>query len=359
MSKLKVLTVLGARPQFVKAAVVSQAFLDTGAVEEIIVHTGQHFDRAMSDVFFEQMRIPAPSLNLGIGGGSHGQNTGKMLMALEEAMLECRPDAVLVYGDTDSTMAGALSSAKLTIPVVHVEAGLRSYNRAMPEEINRIVTDHVSDLLLTPSGTATANLRNEGIEEGKIAFTGDVMFDAVLTFSEVAAKSGTLLQDLGLVPGEFILATIHRKENVDHTERLGAILAGLAASPLPIVLPIHPRTRNQLAASGIELPANFRAIEPVGYLEMLQLTSGAVMVATDSGGLQKEAWFLGRPCLVLRDETEWIELVEAGGVRLAGADSAAIAANLDFALPAGRRPDIYGDGTAARRVAKAIVGAFG
>lgn len=351
----RILTVVGARPQFVKAAVVSRALAATSRVDEIMVHTGQHFDANMSDIFFEEMKIPVPSHNLGIGGGTHGVNTGRMLEQIERLLLSENPDMVLVFGDTDSTLAAALAAAKLMVPIAHVEAGLRSFNRAMPEEINRVLTDHVSDLLFSPSDVSVSNLVREGIASSKIHCTGDVMLDAVEMFAPVAARKSTILEDLGLERGDYALCTIHRKENTDSLNRLQSIFAGLADSGTQIVLPLHPRTRNVLAANDIRIADNIRIIDPVGYLDMLALQEGARLVGTDSGGVQKEAFFLGVPCITFRDETEWVELVEIGANRLVGADREAIAANLLANLPLVSRQPIYGDGSASRIIADKIV----
>lgn len=309
MHKRKVLTVVGARPQFVKASVVSRALTARGnVVQETIVHTGQHFDANMSDVFFDELEIPRPHLNLGIGGGTHGQNTGRMLEAIESVILELHPDFVLVYGDTDSTLAASLCAAKLHVPVAHVEAGLRSNNRRMPEEINRVLTDHVSNLLFTPTSTATENLAREGVRMDLVHQVGDVMPDAA-KFYRARAR-----QPPGVGPaGGFVLATIHRAENTDDSARLGSIMGALGevAAQVPVVMPLHPRTRKCIDRLGIPLGA-VQAIDPVGYLEMVWLLANCSLVVTDSGGLQKEAFFFSKPCVTTRDETEWTELVDLG-----------------------------------------------
>lgn len=352
---IRILTVVGARPQFVKAAVVSRALAATGAVEEIMVHTGQHFDANMSDIFFEEMKIPSPRYNLAIGGGTHGANTGRMLEKIEQLLFDEKPDLVLVFGDTDSTLAAALAAAKLMIPIAHVEAGLRSFNRAMPEEVNRVLTDHLSALLFSPSDVSVANLRSEGISEDKIMCTGDVMFDAVDMFAPVAARKSTILQELQLARDSYVLCTIHRKENTDALDRLQSIFNGLSQSAIPIILPLHPRTRNALGNNGILVGQNIRIIDPVGYLDMLALQNGARAIGTDSGGVQKEAFFMGVPCITFRDETEWVELVEIGANRLVGADSAAIVASLIADLPPVRKQAIYGEGKASDTIARFIV----
>lgn len=360
-SMLHVVTVVGARPQFVKAAVVSRAMKAMSErVRETIVHTGQHYDHGMSDVFFEELDIPRPDHHLGIGGGTHGQNTGRMIEAIESVLMAERPDRVLVYGDTDSTLAGALAAVKLHLPVAHVEAGLRSFNRRMPEEINRVVTDHVSSLLLTPTNLATANLVREGISGPGVIQVGDVMFDAAIYYREKAGAASRILDVLELAGKGYVLATIHRAENTDNSARMNGILAGLAKCPLPVVLPVHPRTASRLKAASIELPANVRAIAPVGYLDMVQLERHASMIATDSGGVQKEAFFHGVPCVTLREETEWVELVELEANCLVGTDADRIESRLSRAgverlsqeaLEA--RP--YGAGDAGKRVAESLL----
>jgi len=311
----KILTVVGARPQFIKAAPVSQA-LAREELFEILVHTGQHFDVTMSDIFFKELNIPAPAHSLEVNSLGHGAMTGRMLEKLEETMLAEKLGMVLVYGDTNSTMAGALAAAKLHIPVAHVEAGLRSFNRQMPEEINRIVTDHLSTLLFCPTQTAVRNLAAEGIINGVYA-VGDVMYDMTLAASTRAEQQSTILETLGLQPRSYAVSTIHRAENTDNLERFGKIKAWLenAAQQIPIVMPLHPRTR-KLMAGGTHAPAGVRLIDPLGYLDMTRLVHHAAAVFTDSGGLQKEAYFHRVPCVTLRDETEWVETIEAGWNRL-------------------------------------------
>lgn len=343
---MKCLTIIGARPQFVKAAVVSRAFAKAGGIEEVIVHTGQHYDGNMSDVFFTEMSIPEPKYNLGVCGLSHGAMTGRMMEQIEAVMLQERPDWVLVYGDTDSTLAGALAASKLHIRLAHVEAGLRSFNMQMPEEINRILTDRVSNLLFCPTQTAIDNLRREGYDniDTQIVRTGDVMYDAALFYSSSARPPQTEL------PEHFILCTLHRAENTDTPEVLAALMQGLetvSAKHLPVVLPLHPRTRAKLEAMGYNRAASpIRFIEPVGYFEMVWLLQHCSLVMTDSGGVQKEAFFFRRPCVTLRNETEWVELVAGGYNRLAGscpdeitaAAEAMLAARPDYSVP------LYGDG---------------
>jgi UDP-GlcNAc3NAcA epimerase len=356
---LKVLTVIGARPQFIKAAPVSRA-LAKASIEEVLVHTGQHFDAAMSDIFFSEMEIAAPKHHFGIGGLSHGAMTGRMLEAMDGVLALERPDAVLVYGDTNSTLAGALAAVKLHVPVAHVEAGLRSFNMQMPEEINRRLTDHVSSLLLVPNDTAVENLRREGITEG-VHRVGDVMYDASLLFLEPARRHARVLETLGLRPGEFVLATVHRAENTDVVERLENIFAAFAelAKEVRVVVPLHPRTRKILASCGWKAPPGLDVVDPVGFLDMLMLERSARLIATDSGGVQKEAYFYGVPCVTLRDETEWVELVRVGANRLAPpTERAALLAALREGVRRGPlddgRPQLYGDGHASERIAKIL-----
>ena len=341
---MKVLTIIGARPQFIKAAVVSRAFKEHRPdVQEIIVHTGQHYDANMSDVFFDELEIPKPDYNIGIGGGTHGQNTGRMIEKLEGLMMEVQPQWVLVYGDTDSTLAGALAAAKLHIPVAHVEAGLRSFNRRMPEEINRVLTDHIAEILFAPTETGRQNLLNEGITEEKVKLVGDVMYDASLFYKEKARKP-QLPADLNVKGGDFVLCTIHRAENTDDPQRLKNIFQGLGDSGETIIFPLHPRTRVKIADYGIAIPENVWVIDPVGYLEMVWLEANCRLVATDSGGVQKEAYFFGKPCVTMRDETEWVELVEAGWNRLVGADARAIVEAITESTTGQSNQALYGNG---------------
>ena len=350
---MKVLTVLGARPQFIKAAPVSRVLRQ--AHEEFLVHTGQHYDDAMSDLFFRQLAIPRPDVNLGIGSGGHGAQTGAMLAGIEAIALEQKPDRLLVYGDTNSTLAGALAGAKLHIPIAHVEAGLRSYDRRMPEEINRVVADHLSDLLLCPTETAVANLAREGITEG-VKVVGDVMLDAFRDNLDRARTTCTVLADLGLQRNEYQLLTAHRAENVDEPEVLARILRGAGDSGRMVLFPTHPRTRKTMHDAGLQAAPNVRLIEPVGYLEMLVLEDGAEAIVTDSGGVQKEAYFAGRPCITLRERTEWTETVEAGWNVLVGTDPEAIAHAMRIFRPHGPRPDLFGDAHAASRIVDCLAG---
>lgn len=342
------MTVLGARPQFVKAAAVSRAFVEHRPdVREVIVHTGQHYDANMSKVFFEELGIPEPQFNLGVGGGTHGQNTGRMLEKLEELVFRERPDWMLVFGDTDSTLAGALVAAKAHVPLAHVEAGLRSFNRRMPEEINRILTDHVAELLFAPTGTAKENLLREGIDVAKIHVFGDVMYDAAL-FYKARARPPAWFAGMGLAPDGFALCTMHRAENIDNDANLRGILEGLASSPMPVLLPLHPRTRKTTQEQDLAWPANVHVVDPVTYLEMIWLEANCRFILTDSGGVQKEAFIHGKPCITLRNETEWVELVDCGWNRLAGNDGRKIAEIIASTSMPASKPDLYGRGDAAR-----------
>ena len=360
----KILTVLGARPQFIKASVVSHAIAQTDGLSEVLVHTGQHFDANMSDVFFAELGMAKPDYFLDIHGGSHGAMTGRMLEAVEQVMLKERPDIVLVYGDTNSTLAGALAAAKLHIPVAHVEAGLRSFNMAMPEEINRILTDRISRWLFTPTHTASQNLRREGAAPEHIIEVGDVMYDVALHHGARVQAGTGLMARLGLQEKGYVLATIHRAENTDHPQRLAAIVDALTATArsLPVVWPLHPRTRAVLQQAG-RLDALAKAvhlIDPVGYLDMVQLEKFAALIATDSGGVQKEAFFYRVPCVTLRDETEWVELVDAGWNRLVPPITASnIVGAITEALGGkGRDAQPYGQGNAARLIVGVLRGSL-
>lgn len=357
---MKVLTVVGARPQFIKAAVVSRALRGAPGTVEVLAHTGQHYDERMSQVFFDELDIPAPDYNLGIGSGPHGAQTGRMLEELERVMLAERPDWVLVYGDTNSTLAGALAAAKLHLPVAHVEAGLRSFNRSMPEEINRVLADHLAGLLFAPTDAAVRNLAREGIEGERVLKTGDVMYDAALYYAAKAERSSDVLARLGLAPGAYILATIHRAENTDDPARLERIVRALAelAADETVVLPLHPRTRGAVERLGLlaQLEKSAGIVEPLGYLDMTMMEKHARAIVTDSGGVQKEAYFHRVPCVTLRDETEWVELVETGWNRLCpplpGADIAA--AVRAAAGSQGSAQELYGSGSAADEIAAAL-----
>jgi UDP-GlcNAc3NAcA epimerase len=325
-------------------------------LSEYLVHTGQHYDDNMSEVFFRQLRIPAPIIDLGVGSGSHGQQTGAMLAALEQVLLERRPDRVLVYGDTNSTLAGALAAAKLHIPVAHVEAGLRSFNRAMPEEINRILTDHLSDLLLCPTPAAVANLAAEGIHDG-VHQVGDVMLDASLYYRNLIEESQEQIRLPVGLPDDFYLLTLHRAENTDEPARLRAVVDALnSLSGFPGVFPMHPRTRKALAGQGLRLASHILAIEPVGFLEMLALESRCRFIVTDSGGMQKEACFLSKPCITLRDQTEWVETVQTGWNTLVGADPQKIRRAFERVRAPAKLPDFYGDGDAGSKILSLLLG---
>jgi UDP-N-acetylglucosamine 2-epimerase (non-hydrolysing) len=322
----------------------------------VLVHTGQHYDAELSDVFFEELGIPEPDHHLGVGSGTHATQTARIMARLGPIVDREAPDALLVYGDTNSTLAAAMVGAKRDCAVVHVEAGLRSFDRGMPEEVNRVVTDHVADLLLSPTAAGLSNLADEGLED-RTRVTGDVMYDALLMARERATEETTVLDDLGLTPGEYVLATVHRARNTDDPARLAAILDGLGAVPDPVVLPLHPRTEAALREHDLWATANDRLeiIDPVGYLPFVRLLDGTRRVATDSGGVQKEAFFLDTPCVTLREETEWVETVDAGWNELVGADADAIRVALTRDWPLGEKPAPYGDGDAATAVVEAIV----
>jgi UDP-GlcNAc3NAcA epimerase len=353
--KMKILTIIGARPQFIKAATVSRIIQQRADISEILVHTGQHYDDNMSEVFFQEMEIPKPDYHLGIGSGNHGSQTGQMLEAIEQVLLKEKPDWVLVYGDTNSTLAGALAAVKLHIKVAHVEAGLRSFNRQMPEEINRVLTDHAADLLFAPTEIAVGNLRREGIAETKIRLVGDVMYDAALYYSVKAEQDSQILEQLRLKENSYILATIHRAENTDNPARLKAIFDGLeqVAQQIPIILPLHPRTREALKRHE-QTTKNLQLIEPVGYLDMVMLEKHAKLIATDSGGVQKEAFFYQVPCVTLRDETEWVELLKLGANALCSPTEVVevVLSNLDKVVDSD--VGVYGDGKAALGVVGGI-----
>lgn len=356
----KIVTVIGARPQFIKASVVSHALAAQGGLHEVLVHTGQHFDVNMSDVFFAELGMAPPAHQLAIHGGRHGAMTGQMLAAVEQVLVDESPDAVLVYGDTNSTLAGALAAVKLHIPVAHVEAGLRSFNLAMPEEVNRLLTDRISRWLFTPTDAARAHLLHEGTASERIVAVGDVMYDVALHHGARTGAEGGALERLDLAPGGYALATVHRAENTDAASRLAVVVRALSmlAATLPVVWPLHPRTRLVLQQQGMlaALPAALHVVEPVGYLDMVQLEKHAALVATDSGGVQKEAFFHRVPCVTLRDETEWVELLDAGWNRLAPPhDAAAVAAALHAAIGTrGREVQPYGRGDAATRIAERL-----
>ena len=357
---MKVLTVIGARPQFIKSAVVSKAFLDRG-INEFLVHTGQHFDENMSKVFFDEMGINKPDAFLGISGGSHGAMTGEMLMRIEDLIIQQEPKWFVVYGDTNSTLAGALAASKLNTPCAHVEAGLRSDNRRMPEEINRILTDHASDLLFAPTETANNRLISEGIAKNKIIRTGDVMLDAAIHYGKIAKVQSDIINILSLAEAKYALCTLHRAENVDDPKTLTWIVEGLSelSNNMAVILPLHPRTRIRLREFSLfeELNSKIRIIDPLGFLDILALQKSASVIVTDSGGMQKEAFFQKRPCVTVRTETEWIELLTGGHNRLATPlkDSIlskvddALATNLDWSV------NLYGDGNSSKTIAEALI----
>jgi UDP-GlcNAc3NAcA epimerase len=363
---MKILTVLGARPQFIKAAAISRIVGNTPGLFEVIVHTGQHHDANMSDIFFDELGIPRPAFNLGVAGLSHGAMTGRMLEGVEGLLKSEKPDVVLVYGDTNSTLAGALAAAKLHVPVAHVEAGLRSHNAFMPEEVNRVLTDRMSTWLFCPTDVAVANLRAEGFPHPvpgrraqKVLQVGDVMFDVTLYFRDIA-RERIPLSRYGVDDGSYVLCTLHRAENTDQPERLAGILAALRqiAARTPVLLPLHPRTRQLLTARGEQSLLNgLTILEPLAYLDMQRLEMGARAILTDSGGVQKEAFFHGVPCITLRDETEWVETVELGWNTLVGADPDRILAAVAGLQTPSERPQVYGDGAAAERIVGAIAAA--
>ncbi len=355
---MKILTVIGARPQFVKAAAVSRELRKHKGIKETIVHTGQHFDKSMSDVFFEEMDIPRPDFNLNIHGLSHGAMTGQMMEKLDTILMNVRPDFVLVYGDTNSTLAGALCASKLHFKVAHVEAGLRSFNMLMPEEINRIIVDRISNILFCPTDTAVLNLKEEGFFNfgTKIVKTGDVMYDAALFYAQKSGKKSLIVIDRALRTNDFVLATIHRAENTDDNIRLSSILRALnkIAEKQRVILPLHPRTKKIVQQNGIVL--KFDVIDPVGYFDMLELLKNCAVVMTDSGGVQKEAYFFKKPCITLRDETEWTELVEEGFNEVVGSDHDKIidAYNRTPERKCDYEKKLYGIGNAANLIVEAL-----
>jgi UDP-GlcNAc3NAcA epimerase len=352
---MRLVTIVGARPQFIKASPLSTELRKRH--QEVLVHTGQHYDPELSQVFFDELGLPTPDHHLGVGSGSHGKQTGLMLTAIEELLQRERPDAVVVSGDTNSTLAGALAAAKLGLPVAHVEAGLRSFNRAMPEELNRVIADHLATWLFAPAESSRTQLAREGIARG-VHVVGDVMADAIRMHGERAKTRSTVLDRLGLKDGGYYLATVHRAENTDDEGRLRAIFSAFAELDRPTVLPLHPRTRRRLEDLSLRPAALIRLVEPQGYLDALRLLEGAACLLTDSGGMQKEAYYLARPCVTLRDDTEWTETIDAGWNVLAGADAGRIVASVRAMTRqrAGSRPSLYGDGYAARRIAAILAG---
>lgn len=359
---MKILTIVGARPQFIKAAAVSREIRKHGC--EVLVHTGQHYDENMSQVFFDELDIPRPDYNLGIGSGGHGAQTGAMLSAIEDVLLKEKPDRLMVYGDTNSTLAGALAAVKLHIPVAHVEAGLRSFNRRMPEEINRVLTDHVSDLLFCPSATAVTNLAAEGIVSG-VHQVGDVMHEALMHAVVVAKRKSDVLERLHLEAGRYCLATIHRAENTDNPDCLGRLMAALreVSQRLPVIFPVHPRTRGKLAAlfrdhEGLE-GSGLRLLDPLGYLDMVMLEAGASVILTDSGGIQKEAYWLRVPCVTLREETEWVETVQQGWNVLVGSDLDRVVSGVRDVIRPEHQDDAYLGCGSVDRLVRVLTGRVG
>lgn len=358
---MKIISVVGARPQFIKIAPLIKA-LDkhnlehrTQKIKHILVHTGQHYDLEMSGLFFQELSIPEPDYNLGVGSGSHSYQVGKMLINLEQVLVKEKPDVVLVYGDTNSTLAGALAAAKLQIPVGHIEAGLRSFNRKMPEEINRVLTDHISDYLFCPTETAIRNLRNEGIQSPIAVNVGDVMYDAILDNIKLAEEKSNILQSLNLKPKEYYLTTVHRAENTDSKDNLISIIESLQMLDLPVIFPIHPRTKKTIKQYGnitIEQYNNILFIDPVSYLDMLVLEKNAKKILTDSGGVQKEAYFLKVPCITLREETEWIETVESSWNVLVETNKEKIIKAIKNFNPRKSQHKYFGDGKTAKRIVK-------
>jgi UDP-GlcNAc3NAcA epimerase len=390
---MKIVTIVGARPQFIKAAAVSRAIRSLNKeggrhpkrrIREILVHTGQHYDYLMDTIFFEQLKLPKPHYHLDAGSGSHGRQTGIMIERIETVLVRERPEMAMVYGDTNSTLAGALAAAKLHIPVAHVEAGLRSYNRMMPEEVNRLLTDHISTLLFCPTGQAVRNLRKEGIKDGEanaVLKVGDVMYDSILYYSQMAEKKSTILKDLGLLTQHsapriphsafrtpnsalriphYYLATLHRAENTDHPERLRSILKALKeiGKDVPVILPLHPRTKKMMEAYHLlAMNRGLKWIDPVSYLDMIMLEKNAKAIFTDSGGVQKEAYWLGVPCLTLREETEWVETVKSGWNLLVGTDAKKIlegVSRLERKKPLKGKMELFGDGRASEKIVKTL-----
>jgi UDP-GlcNAc3NAcA epimerase len=348
---MRIVTVVGNRPQFVKAAAVSRLLRERA--DELIVHTGQHYDDELSRVFFEELGVPAPDRELDAGGGTNTAQTARILAALEPVLDELSPSLALVYGDTNSTLAGALAASQAGIPTGHVEAGMRSFDRSMPEELNRVLTDHASDLLLCSTETAVRNLEREGVA-GEIQLVGDVMADVSLAFRDIAEERSAILADLSVEEGSYLVVTAHRAGNVDRVERLEALVSLLEALPGPVVLPLHPRTRARLDAAGLmDRLGGIHVVQPLGYLDFLKLARHARAVLTDSGGVQKEAYLLGVPCVTLRDTTEWVETVEAGWNALVDLDRDAALAALERRPPA-ERPELYGGGHAAERVCEVL-----
>ncbi len=348
----KIATIVGARPQFIKASAVSRAL--TGKFNEVMIHTGQHYDSEMSGQIFDELEMREPDFNLGIGGGTHGKQTGLMLVELEKTIFEVKPDCILVYGDTNSTLAGALVAAKAGIKLAHVEAGLRSFNRTMPEEVNRVLTDHVSDVLFCPTDAAVENLKKEGITNG-VHRVGDVMYDALLHNRALAHRRMSILPQMRIEKKKYALATVHRAGNTDDPARLKSILDALGSLPMPVIFPVHPRTRNLINDGKLPVSSNVSLTVPLGPLEIVELLEFADCLLTDSGGMQKEAYLMGVRCITLREQTEWVETVEAGWNKLAGVDAKLILELFEAWHPAGERPALYGDGHAAQRICSLLL----
>ncbi len=350
---MKIVSVVGARPEFIQATPISRALRARPLTQEILVHTGQHYDYLMSQTFFDQLGIPAPDYNLEVGSDLHGRQTAQILSRLEEVLLQEKPDLVMVRGDTNSTLAGALAASKLHIPVAHVEAGERSFDRRMPEEINRLVVDRVTDLHFCVSRTAVNHLAAEGIT-GSVHWVGDVMLDAMLLHRSIARRLSNILAQLRLEPDRYALATVHRAANTDDPARLRQIVQAFNQVDEPLVFPAHPRTRKTIEQLGLQFAPHIHLINPVGYFDMMVLEENARLIATDSGGVQREAYFLGKPCLTLRDETEWQETVTAGWNKLVGAETNVILANWASFTPPAQRPPIFGEGTAGQRIVSLV-----
>lgn len=350
------MSIAGARPQYIKATAISKALLEAGH-KELLVNTGQHYDYAMSKVFFDEMEIPQVNINLNVGSDSHARQTARMLISLEDVMLKHQPDVVIVHGDTNTTLAGALAACKLQIPVAHNEAGLRSFNRTMPEEHNRVLTDHCSDFLFCPTQTAVEQLALEGVEKN-VHMVGDVMFDTALAYREISDRNSTIIRDMHLTPGGYLLVTVHRSYNTDVPERLSSIFRALGDTGEKVVFPIHPRTAKYLQSWGIESASNVQMIEPVGYLDMIALERHAKMILTDSGGVQKEAYFYRVPCVTLRPETEWVETVANGWNCLVDADSEKILSAVQNRWWSQTQEPIFGDGKAAQKIVRILESAF-
>lgn len=356
---MKICTVVGARPQFIKAAVLSRAIKKDSRFSEVLIHTGQHYDPEMSDIFYEELSMPSPQYNLGIAGGTHGENTGRMIAEIEKALLAEDPDWLVLYGDTNSTLAGAVAASKLNnVKIAHIEAGLRSHNRKMPEEINRILADHSSDVLFAPTEVAVQNLKNEGFTSNKIVNVGDIMFESVLYYADNNTTSSDVLEKHNITSRSYVLATVHRQENTDCDDRLKSIFSALGSSQQSILMPLHPRTKKIIIERGIEVSDNIKIVDPVGYLDMLVLQRNAKLIATDSGGMQKEAYFNSVPCITLREETEWTELVDLGVNHLVGVDKGLIVKHLQKDYSHVDWTDLgapYGDGTTSKQVLNALV----